>query len=353
MNQAAMRAAATNGPRKPERGTEPMAHEIELDTKTGKSKMFAIEGTPVWHGLGQRVAKPPRTVQELMEVAGLGTQVETRPIFRKLDDGSYQEIPDRSCTTRIEDDRYLGVVGKEWTPVQNQTLAEIAFAMADQVEIHTAGSLRDGRHVWILSKFPETFHVAGEQHEAYICWSNGHDGTRSLTGTPTDITVVCKNTLAMADRSATQFRYAHTKGIGERIKAALATVRDIKNGFEQTYEGLARLGDARITTAQRNDYFNRVVDARHGSESRKHLFGQQLAERWDAGLGQEARGDTLLRAWNAVTDAVDHHVRPSYVNRASVKRTEKRFSDTIFGTGATIKRHALAIALDMASAGIN
>ena len=330
-----------------------MAHEIEFDTETGKSRMFAVEGIPVWHGLGQRLKTPPKDVDELLEVAGLDWNVEVMPIYRKRADGSYEELPDTACTVRPMDDRYLGSGGVDFHVVQNRTLAEIAFAMSKESLIQTTGSLRDGAHVWIMLKYPTEWTILGQKHEANLFLSNGHNWTRSLTIGGTDTDIVCANTLAIAESSRGLLRFAHTKNLGDRLKIALETIQTMGAQFDNYYKQVESIAKIRLGAKDRIAYFKAVAEERDGSDARKALFEKQLEERWTNGRGQEARGQTLYRAWSAVTDAIDHHVRPSYVESESLKRREARFVDATFGGGATLKRAALNLALDYAGASNN
>jgi hypothetical protein len=204
-----------------------------------------------------------------------------------------------------------------------------------------------------MLKYPVEWKILGQKHEANMFLSNGHNWTRSLTVGGTDTDIVCANTLAIAESSRGLLRFAHTKNLGDRLKIALEMIKTMGSQFDGYYKGIEQIAKVRISEKDRFAYFKAVAEARDGSEARKALFEKQLAERWVNGRGQTERGQTLYRAWSAVTDAVDHHVRPSYVESESLKRREARFVDATFGSGATLKRAALKLALDYAGASNN
>ena len=58
---------------------------------------------------------------------------------------------------RESDGRILTNVGADWNPCQNETAFEFftEFVMNGDMEMHTAGSLRDGQMVWALAKVKE------------------------------------------------------------------------------------------------------------------------------------------------------------------------------------------------------
>ena len=82
-----------------------------------------------------------------------------------------------------------------------------AFAFTDAllgegVKYETAGSLQEGKKIWILAKLPEKYIIEGEQIEPYLVFSSSHDGSGAIKAAMTPIRVVCQNTLNLALSSA-------------------------------------------------------------------------------------------------------------------------------------------------------
>lgn len=168
-----------------------MAHEIE-------SLMYTREKP--WHGLGTQVMEAP-TSAEAIKLAGLDWEVVGQPIF--TDSGI--QIPGYVANTRSSDNRVLGVVTDKYKIVQNKD----AFAFTDNLigencRYETAGSLKNGKSVWMLAKLPRTA-VLGDDVDQYLCFNNTHDGTGAVKVFMTPIRVVCNNTLNLALNRASRF----------------------------------------------------------------------------------------------------------------------------------------------------
>ena len=118
-----------------------MAHEIET--------IFYMNETP-WHRLGTRVIDIP-TADEAIVAAGLNWKVETKPLF--LADGT--QAPSKAVV-RTSDNSILGVVGENYQPLQNEDAFKFfnPFVETGLATFETAGSLRQGKRVWILAKHP-------------------------------------------------------------------------------------------------------------------------------------------------------------------------------------------------------
>jgi phage/plasmid-like protein (TIGR03299 family) len=146
--------------------------------------MFYVRNAP-WHGLGVRVENALNS-EDALEQSGLNWNVIQRPIMTS----SYKPIPGYKANVRQTDEKVLGVVTDRYKVVQN---AE-AFAFTDSllgegVKYETAGSLQEGRKIWLLAKLPDKYIIEGEQIEPYLVFSNSHDGNASIKVAMTPIRV--------------------------------------------------------------------------------------------------------------------------------------------------------------------
>ena len=182
--------------------------------------MFYTREKP-WHGLGIRVSEA-LTSKEALIKAGLDWHVVQKPLTTY--DGC--PAPGYFANMRDKDGKLLGVVTDRYTVIQN----EDAFAFTDGllgagVRYETAGSLSEGRRVWILAKLPNEYIIRGDRISPYMVFSNSHDGSGSIKVALTPIRVVCNNTLCLALNTAQ--RTWSTKHIGdtqERIEDAKETL---------------------------------------------------------------------------------------------------------------------------------
>jgi len=152
--------------------------------------MFYTRVVP-WHGLGVCVEETLSS-EEALEKSGLDWKVIQRPIMTS----TYDHIKGYKANIRESDNRVLGVVTDRYKVVQNRE----AFAFTDAllgegVTYETAGSINEGRKVWLLAKLPDNYTMEGEQIEPYLVFSNTHDGSGAIKVAMTPIRVVCQNTL--------------------------------------------------------------------------------------------------------------------------------------------------------------
>jgi hypothetical protein len=136
-----------------------MAHLI--DESTGQAAAF-FAGRPAWHGLGTVVADALSSADAIW-AARLDWHVQQFPVFARLDDGRALET-DRVANVRTDTGRVLGVVSKDYVPLQNRD----AFAFLE--------SVRDGcvcpyerlsRWLKITAKMPLTHTCQTEQPFSY------------------------------------------------------------------------------------------------------------------------------------------------------------------------------------------
>lgn len=117
-------------------------------------------------------------------------------------------------------------VSDRYKVVQN----EEAFAFTDKllgegVRYETAGSLNEGRKVWVLARMPREYIMLGDRISPYMVFSNTHDGSGAIRVAMTPIRVVCNNTLNLALATATRSWSAmHTSRVQDRIGEAENTL---------------------------------------------------------------------------------------------------------------------------------
>ena len=192
--------------------------------------MFSVREKP-WHGLG-RIVKEAPTSHDAIELAGLNWQVLSNPIY----DGFGNEIKGFKANTRSSDNSVLGVVTDKYKIVQNTDAFDFTDNLiGEEMFYETAGSLRNGKTIWLLGKMPERY-ICEDKFEPYIVFTNTHDGTGAVKIAMTPIRVVCNNTLNMALGSAK--RSWSTKHMGNME---------------------AKLSEARHTLELANDYLDNLA----------------------------------------------------------------------------------------------
>ena len=230
-----------------------MPHAVET--------MFSAN-VPAWHQLGV-VTKGALTSAEAIEKAGLDWTVSLNPIFvGGIDAGGEvyeKEVPNFFATMRDTDNSVLGVVGNRYTPIQNIECFDFMDTVVDDSDAmyETAGSLHNGRIVWMLLNLNKSVQVDEDVTHNYLLLTNSHDGSSSLKGLTTPIRVVCANTLRMAlGDMRNSFSFRHTKNLQGKVAQARSILTQSYNYVDAFQLEMEKLLDTEVT----NDRFKEIMD---------------------------------------------------------------------------------------------
>lgn len=313
-----------------------MAHEVE--------EMFFMGEVP-WHGLGVKLDTPP-TIDEALEYSGLNWTVERKPLVIQ---GSDVPVP-AFATVRDSDEKVLGVVGTGYRVLQNNKAFEWFQPYVDsgEVELHTAGSLRGGRHVWILAKVKSDpiEIIPGDEVLQFILVSNSHDGSASIRAGFTGVRVVCANTIAAAHSAASSklLRIRHS----EQAEVALDKVRESldigRREFRATVDGMRAMAKASVNMADLKRYVREVFKPEahlSNADSLDRLY-DRVIPLFESGRGSNLNGvkGTMWGAYNSVTELLTWERGRS---------NDTRMENVWFGQSATLTQRAYTVALDMAA----
>lgn len=182
--------------------------------------MFYVRETP-WHGLGINVNEAPKS-EEALKVAGLDWTVNQTQIFTNEN----MLIPNYKANVRNTDGKILGVVTDRYKVVQNKEAFSFTNSLLGQgVQYETAGSLQEGKKVWLLAKMPEEFKILDDEITPYLVFFNSHDGSGAIKVAMTPVRVVCQNTLNLALNTAKRiWTTNHTGNIESKLIEATRTL---------------------------------------------------------------------------------------------------------------------------------
>lgn len=321
-----------------------MAHEIEI--VNGVASHFYVGETP-WHGLGTKLDNPP-TIAEGIRAAGLDWHVGLKPLVTI--DG---ESVDHRASYRTMDGKIFGVVGPGYTPLQNADAFNWFQPLIDsgEVSLHTAGSLQEGRKIWVLAKVnkPALEIADGDMVDRFVLLSHAHDGTRAVRAGFTPIRVVCANTLRMAFNESNEanklVKVLHTKNVIKAIEGLRDIMQVANASFEATAEQYRRLAKFKVSYADLRKYVKIVLDVEKTPDA--ELPAQTLTKiREIVMLADHGKGNntpavkgTLWAAYNGLTE---------YLGTSYGRSQDRRIDALWFGPNATLSSHALEIALSMA-----
>ena len=280
-----------------------MAHEVET---------MAYAGELPWHGLGTEVSNDLTPIQ-MMQKAGVDWEVEQQKIVTE----SGIEINDKVALVRTSDNTLLDVTGKDWKPVQNEEAFTFfsEFVAAGDMEMHTAGSLKEGRNVWALAKVKESFDVFGEDRvDSYLLFSNPHQYGKAVDVRFTPIRVVCHNTLTFSLEAASK-NYVK---VGHRTAFNADTVKETlglaSEKFAKYKEMAQFLGSRKITAEALIQYYNDVFPTTSRKEEKAPVVvyddlskaAKMCYDALEVQPGAEFAAGTWWQAFNSVTYYTDH-----------------------------------------------
>lgn len=268
--------------------------------------MFYTREKP-WHGLGTRVEEAP-TSKDALILAGLDWKVLQEPVCTETG----EVIPGYKLNVRDRDRKVLGVVTDRYKTIQNSE----AFAFTDSllkegVRYETAGSLQEGKRVWILARLPREYIIAGERISPYLVFSNTHDGSGAVKAALTPVRVVCNNTLNLALRTASRsWSMMHTGNIRSKIEEAKGTLFMAEKYMDDLGGEFELLRKQRITEAQVKDYIERLLPMEDNAtpiqEKNTKRLRKDLTERYYEAPDLKDLGHSAYRFVNAVSDFATH-----------------------------------------------
>ena len=320
-----------------------MAHLLE--TLNGKVSMAYAGETP-WHGLGTKVL-PDLTPEQMLKAAGLDWRVEKIPLFGEMNG---VQIPTKAeALVRDVDQKVLSIVTDSWNPVQNEEAFEFfaEYVQAGDMEMHTAGSIKGGQHIWALAKIKDSFFdlFGGDKTEGFLLFSNPHQFGKSITVQFTPIRVVCNNTLTLS----LDMNHKSSVAVNHRREFDAESVKEtlgIASFKLEKYKEMAQfLGSKRASNENIVEYFNRVFPMTTGAKKDEGKLASRAArqafELLEVQPGAEFARGSWWQAFNAVTYLVDHE---------SGRSADTRLTSAWFGGNKDRKVKALNLAVEMAEA---
>lgn len=207
--------------------------------------MMYVREVP-WHGLGTKVNEAP-TSKEAIKLAGLDWNVNPTVIY----DANGKEISGYKANMRDSDQSILGIVSDRYQIVQNSEAFEFTDSLLDEgVVYETAGSLRDGKQVWLLAKMPRTT-ILGDDVDPYLCFTNTFDGSGAIRVCATPIRVVCNNTLNLAlETTKRSWSTRHIGDLAGKLHQAKETLGLAQEYMKKLDEDADRLANTKLSDAE-------------------------------------------------------------------------------------------------------
>lgn len=286
-----------------------MAHMI-MET----DQMFSANRVKPWHYTETyehvKLIQEAPTSEEALIAAGLDWNVVSTPVYQE----SGLLIPGYKANVRDKDNMVLGIVSGRYRIVQNKeafsfTDALIGDTEFGEVRYETAGSLCNGKKVWLLAKMP-TRKVLDDDVEPYICFANSFDGSGAVQVCATPIRVCCQNTMNLALNTAK--RKWSTKHVGDmqsKLEEAKLCLQLADKYMINLDIEADRLANAKLYEEQIAEILDEMfpVDDK-ATERKKNNVLQFKKNFWTAyNMPDIAKfEDSAYKAINAMSDFVTH-----------------------------------------------
>lgn len=272
------------------------------------------------------------TSAELLAKAGLDWGVGIRPLFRRMNDGTYRQHPRARETYKLTDESPLGEVKSHYEPFSNPEV----FAFGDfisetgQGRWIDAGQQGNGYRVFMTMLLREFEILDGDKYRLYAFFRASHDGSTGVNAWIVPFRVFCTNQQQLINaQHQGHVKIQHTSNIAGRVaeaKASLAEAADYSVAFTQMAEKLARtpVSDQKVRAV-----LQKVV--KEGRARRDEMIADmQHVYRTSTTLPD---GNNAYRLLNAITEYYDH-VKPQ-------KSGNARFESIMLGEGAKARSKAL------------
>lgn len=299
-----------------------MSHEITLHDN------IALYKEPAWHGIGE-VISSEMSPTEAMGKAGMDWEVAAvKPswafgdvVAEAASCQSVLRIPRPGAVDRAgrpERIIELGTVGPDWKPIQNREMFALAEAGAGLgVKVESAGSLSEGRVVFVLLRADSFLVGDADQVHKYLMLVMSHTGDLTLRAVPTSVRVVCNNTMRMALRKAGFFAIRHTGDIQAKLAEMTKAIQYFRMSGVEFEDRVQKLHARKLRTQELKNFFTEAWVALHGEANpendspRKAAKAQETIADWQTGmeLEQIELGEKDVSLWlalNSVTRWIQH-----------------------------------------------
>lgn len=359
---------------------------------------MAYVGQTPWHGKGfdmteeymqEQLAEGKTPTEIWLEVSRLNWKVERRMLAMRpspnfVVGGDKVMLTDPlsafRAIVRADTDEVFQIATNRYHPLQNYQIVDFfgEYCAAGNATMETLGQIAG--KIWALAKLNGEAEIGkGDKVQGYMMLASSHDGTLGTIGKPTQVRIVCNNTLRAAlggKKSVYEFRLKHSaKWTVKRAAEAKRVMGIAMEQVEQTNAVCRDLSKVTIDEKGREEYVTRLLkgeslleqvavntmgtgstglldaiidgdngnthtDQENGKDGLKRL-GKAILEAIIESPGSDlpgARG-TLWGAVNGVTYYVDH-VRG--------RNQDSRLNAAWFGAGDGLKTQAVRVAVDMA-----
>lgn len=279
-----------------------------------------------WNKVGTDI-REANSVKEALQISGLDYEVVKAPIY--LSNG--HRIKDQFATKKKGTDEVFGIVGKDYTIVQN----EEAFSFVDGIISEGLTFVKAGETSYmnyIIASLPEQY-ILDDKFKPYIIFQNSHAGATTLKAAICPLRIICQNQFTMAFRnSENKISIRHSSSIHEKMDEAQHILQfnaEYMDSFNKMANKMAanKIGDEKALDII-DKYFlvddNASTRKVNSNEEKKTI----LLNAYNAEDNQNFRG-TQWGLINAFSDYITHLDPARKTNKSNISK----FVNVTFNNG--------------------
>lgn len=310
-----------------------MSHKLE---QNGSQVAFVDNRNDAWHQLnnlpeefqGQKIRA--EIALEHAHLADWDVRKEQHYVYlnnkRVANPGQFATVRNNPWTG--EPELFEGSsVGNGYTPVQNEENIDVLNAIIDETgaTIETAGSINNGKNVFVTMQLPEAMTVADtDKIDLYLAGLNSHDGTSAYTLLLTPVRVVCANTQNYALKHfVNKHTIRHTKNATQKIAKAREALGLSFKYVEEFETEAERMIQETMTEGQFVEIVNNLWVPDEDSGKRgltlARVRTEELVRLFSEATTQENIRNTNWAGLQAVTEYLDHFAPANGEDKAKAR----------------------------------
>lgn len=316
-----------------------------IDTFADGRAAFFTQRTPADKVLGKAV-DGAQTAADAMRHAGLDWTVSKQPVHFIGNDNEQHTVEGKFAIVRDDTNTALGVLGRQFTPVQNVEAFDLCDAIVDESGANyvAAGTMNGGRQVFLSMALPKFILIGGSDAvDLRLMAFNAHDGSSAFKLAVTPVRLRCANQVRAALRNAKQsFSLRHTRGISGKVQDAREALTISFAYVDEWEQQMQRLAAMSYTDAQFDALVKQLVDLdRKDEDSKGYTLASNARDTmhalYDAPTQEGIRG-TRWGAFNAVVEYADFF-QPVKGNNRVIKLAQRALD----GSNDKLKDKAFAL----------
>lgn len=275
--------------------------------RKGDETLYYHGATP-WDGIGEEIDNN-LSPSEILARAGLDWKVERRKTYYRDANGNELPAQKQVLVRSDREDMVLTEVPDKWFVTQNEELISFLAPWIDrgQMRLRAAGSIDDGRLVWIMAEVgDEAYVVKGDRNHNNILFTLPHKYGSAIDIRQTPMRMSCNNmlSLALSRTGALTVRFNHARKFNPNLIPA--TLNLANSQFVEYMDAMRFLASKRYTEDSLNEFVHELFPLPDGSEREISKVARLVLDHVEDQPGCELAPGTWSNVMNSVTYCTNH-----------------------------------------------